>query len=332
MQASATSAYISISATMSADRNDDGTDPSSTRTVSKNAPAWKYFEPYDPPGREANKFFRCKFCKKYFTDHATRAKAHLHGNVIKGDAPACQNLYGYIGLNEIDKIYRIIHIPTTRKFRLPDGSHRLTNDSVHREEASTPRSQASMRDSNHIELHDDMDMDDRITSTTLSNPIMDAYQVPNRTRLDRVWAKAFYAAGIPFNVSENPFFREAVQETAKGVINGYSLPTMRALRESLLEETKVDLTSDMSVKMRQVKSYGYSLSSDGWENIRREPLMNIMLLTKNGDFFLDSWNAAQADKKDSKYLGDMWCKYIDEVGPEHIVQIVTDGAPANRRA
>ncbi len=72
------------------------------------ARAWNYFDPYDPPDKGPNvgnkRCQRCKFCKNYVTDHATRAKQHLHGNVIKGDAPACQKLYGYLDLNEINKI------------------------------------------------------------------------------------------------------------------------------------------------------------------------------------------------------------------------------------
>ena len=123
--------------------------------------------------------------------------------------------------------------------------------------------------------------------------------------MDKLWANAFYTSGIPFNVGENPWFREAVHETSKGLVNGYSLPRSIHLREGLLKESREDLKSEMQKSMKEAKPYGYTLSSDGWENVRREPLMNIMLLTSKGDFFLDSWNVAQADKKDSQYLGNM---------------------------
>ena len=334
---------------MCADRSEDDNDPNVNRPhgiapvqASKtNAKAWKYFEPYDPPDSRpnaANKMYRrCKFCREYFTDHATRAKHHLYGNVVKGDAPPCQKLYGHLSLQEINKMYYIIGTPPNKKFRTSSGGHQLLSNTIWECEASTPTSQASIQDSNQFDMDEDTNMEERAPTAGRSkssrlNPIRNGYQVPNRERLDRLWARAFYSAGVAFNVAENPFFQEAIKETSKGDLPGYCFPSRRHFAQNLLKETKGQLAADMATRMASCQKYGYSLSSDGWENTRREPINNIMLMTKNGNFFIDSWNAAQADKKDNVYLGDMWCKYIDDIGPEHIIQIVTDGAPANRVA
>ncbi|CAM6112531.1 unnamed protein product [Calypogeia fissa] len=299
----------------------------------KMSPVWKYFERCGQSStcQDVNRIYRrCKFCNEYKTHHATRAKAHLMGNIKKGDAPACLGLYGHIDLDDINRMYNVIRVPPGVRYKRSDGTHILVDVRGRTSDIGTSNSQASNRDSNYFEMENDTNTIHRARASSLSNPIMDAYQIPNRMILDKLWAKAFYTSGIPFNVSENQFFREAVIETSKGIVNGYSLPNMQKLRFKLLEETKADLTKDMTKIMKEAKPFGYSLSSDGWENVRREPLMNVMLLTCKGDFFLDSWNVAQADKKDGKYLGEMWLKYIDEIGADHIIQIVTDGAPANR--
>lgn len=46
-----------------------------------------------------------------------------------------------------------------------------------------------------------------------------------KTELDQLWADAFYACNIPFNVIEHPRFREAVEITRPG----YQLPNRKQL-------------------------------------------------------------------------------------------------------
>ncbi|CAM6094836.1 unnamed protein product [Calypogeia fissa] len=208
------------------------------------------------------------------------------GNIRKGDVPPCSGLYGHVDLDDINRMYNVIKVPPSIKYKRRDGSHILRDRRGHTSNIGTSNLQASTRDSNYMAMEDDGITYERARATSLSNPIMDAYQIPNRTYLDKLWAEAFYTSDIAFNVSENPFFREAIIETSKGIVNGNSLPCMPNLRNKLLEESKVDLTKDMTKSMKEAKPFGYSLSSDGWENIRREPLMNVMLLTCKGDFFL----------------------------------------------
>lgn len=86
--------------------------------------------------------------------------------------------------------------------------------------------------------------------------------------MDKLWAKAFYTSGIAFNVAENPYFREAVTETSKGSVNGCCRPSMHNLRFRLLEEFVADVDKDMVKTLKEAKPFGYSLSSDGWENVR----------------------------------------------------------------
>lgn len=303
---------------------------------SKRDPVWRYFEDCDAPttcNDPNRRYLRCKFCNNFRTYHATRAKMHLWGNICRQDAPPCERFYNHVPLDEINMIYNVIKVHPRVKYKNPDGSHNLVDGrgciTIF---GGVGNSQVSMRDSNHFPPEDDTTTHDRSRARSRSNPVMDAYQIPNRHMLNKKWSRAFFTSGMAFNVANNPCFREAVRETAKGLVNGYELPTMKDLRCELLVEGREDITKDMTKIMKEAKPYGYSLSSDGWENVRREPLMNAMLLTCKGDFFLDSWNAAQADRKDAKYLGEKWLKYIDEVGPDHVVQVVTDGAAANRAA
>jgi len=80
----------------------------------KKAPAWKYFDDLDPantPTSHGRKRYRCKFCRDYQTHHATRARHHLLGNILKGDAPPCQGLYGHVDLHDINRMYNILKTP-----------------------------------------------------------------------------------------------------------------------------------------------------------------------------------------------------------------------------
>src|SRR5450759_937399 len=129
---------------MSSERTDDddesydiGDEANATHGPRK-APAWNYYEECGLPNATRN--LRCKFCKVYFTGHATRVRAHLMGNLVKGDAPACTGLYNHVDLDEINIMYNVIKVPANIKYKLSDGSHKLTNTRVYRQRVGTPTS------------------------------------------------------------------------------------------------------------------------------------------------------------------------------------------------
>jgi hypothetical protein len=67
------------------------------------------------------------------------------------------------------------------------------------------------------------------------------------------------------------------------------------------------------------------ICTDGWDNITRRPLINVMLSCPANDIFLGSidttWN-----KKTKTYIAMELKKFIDEVESRSVIQIYIDNA------
>jgi hypothetical protein len=87
----------------------------------------------------------------------------------------------------------------------------------------------------------------------------------------------------------------------------------------------------VELALKQCGGYGISVSSDGWENVKKEPIINVMILSVKEDFFYNSWNIAQHVKY-SNYLKRMWIQYISTIGKDFVLQIITEDVSAKRKA
>ena len=62
-------------------------------------------------------------------------------------------------------------------------------------------------------------------------------------------------------------------------------------------------------------SSGVSIVSDGWTNVACHPLINFMVSSQNGPVFLKEVNGL-GNYKDAQYMGELFIKAIEEVGPD----------------
>ena len=58
----------------------------------------------------------------------------------------------------------------------------------------------------------------------------------------------------------------------------------------------------------------------------RHPLINFMVSSQNGPFFLKAVDAL-GKYKDAQYMGELFIKVNEDVGVDYCVQIITDNAP-----
>lgn len=73
------------------------------------------------------------------------------------------------------------------------------------------------------------------------------------------------------------------------------------------------------------KLSGCTILSDGWSDSKGRSLINFLVYSKHGTIFKKSIDAS--DKaKDANLLCDLLDQFVKEVGPENVVQVVTDNA------
>ncbi|KAG2564437.1 uncharacterized protein LOC120681668 [Panicum virgatum] len=147
--------------------------------------------------------------------------------------------------------------------------------------------------------------------------------------VDMQWALFFYECGIPFNAAASRQFHIAVEATAQ-YGSGYKPVTPYQLGEPLLQKD-VKATSTMREDHERAwKHYGCTLMSDGWSDKRGRHLINFLVNSPEGTYFLESIDAS-SEVHDANMLADLLEEKIEGIGRDNVVQVVTDNG-ANFKA
>ncbi|XP_062191215.1 uncharacterized protein LOC133895012 [Phragmites australis] len=124
-------------------------------------------------------------------------------------------------------------------------------------------------------------------------------------------------------------FEIAIEATAQ-YGSGYKPPSYHELREPLLEKV-VKETYDLRKRHEDAwKQYGCTLMSDGWTDRRGHHLINFLVNSPEGTFFLESIDAS-SEVHDPVMLADLLEKRISDIDVDKVVQVVTDNG-ANYKA
>jgi hypothetical protein len=90
-----------------------------------------------------------------------------------------------------------------------------------------------------------------------------------------------------------------------------------------LVQAKEELQAHLQVKMtKSIRKFGATLAVDGWSSVINRPLFNAMLVSP----------ATIGYPKTAEYQASITEKYIEEVGPQNVVQICTDNASSMKAA
>ena len=112
----------------------------------------------------------------------------------------------------------------------------------------------------------------------------------------------------------------------------YTGPAYNALREGLLKRAKANVTQELQPYFDHARRVtGFALLCDGWTDVQGRPLLNFCLATPKGSHFLRAVDTTGREK-DGTFIFEQLEEVIEEIGPEHIVAVIMDGASANESA
>ncbi|KAI7739061.1 hypothetical protein M8C21_005220 [Ambrosia artemisiifolia] len=138
------------------------------------------------------------------------------------------------------------------------------------------------------------------------------------------WA---YQCGIPFHAFETDSFKtlmEAIGEFGPDVIPPTSCEMGGTFLDEAVERTKTSLKK----YEEEWRFIGCSVVIDAWFDGQRRKIMNLCVNSKLGTVFLSSkecLDGAHTSENIFEYVD----KCIEEVGPENVVQVVTDNSYNN---
>lgn len=155
----------------------------------------------------------------------------------------------------------------------------------------------------------------------------DPYKKEMRARALQRFARWMYDAGIPFNAVNYESFGPMIEAIGQ-YGPGMKPPTYHEVRVTQLKK-EVKHTEDLMKNHKEdCAKYGCSIMADGWTDKRGRTLINFLVNCPRGTMFVESVDASSYSK-DGQKLFELLDKFVEKVGKENVVQVITDSAAAN---
>ncbi|XP_030940040.1 uncharacterized protein LOC115964964 [Quercus lobata] len=283
------------------------------------APLWKYVTRLEKASvGGGNVSFRCNYCEKIFKGSYSRVKAHLL-KLPKFGIQACAKV-GDEYQNEMQKLEDAFE-ESSRRLKKPKlvslPTDSPTSPNWDSRESSTATSHPFFPKKKGVGIG--------------NSPLERAFNNQCREQLDCLIARTFYSAGLPFHFAKNPYWIEMIKFAANNNLAGYVPPGYNKLRTTLLQKEKAHIEKLLRAIKDTWKEKGLSIVSDGWTDVQKRPLINFMATSQKGPIFIKSIDGTK-EYKDKHFIADLFLKVVGEVGPQHVVQIITDNASVMKAA
>ncbi|ERM95533.1 hypothetical protein AMTR_s00023p00023350 [Amborella trichopoda] len=148
-----------------------------------------------------------------------------------------------------------------------------------------------------------------------------------RNMLGRYVGKWFYDKGIPFDVTNRPYFPPMVSAIQR-VRPGVTPPRAYELSGSILDEEVEEVTKWIEEYKQSWPRTGITLMSDGWLNkVNKKEFLNFLTYSPKGTAFLSNKDVSGM-KKDANFYVRLYDHIVEEVGDKHVVKFIMDNTRA----
>ncbi|KAI8535117.1 hypothetical protein RHMOL_Rhmol10G0150200 [Rhododendron molle] len=291
--------------------------------------AWDYAVIVDASNKER---LRCTLCGNVYNGGINRMKKHIaqiKGEVAsctkasKEDQLKCKKALDDIAAKKLEKKKEVMNLRE-------EVNVIHESDGFEDNEVGNVGSKKRPYDLGPMDSYTKINPDGSDTSgfkTTRQQNLNDAIWKERSHQVNQYLARWVYEAGIPFHAVDNDSFKRFVE--AVGQFGpGYRPPGQYQLREPLLKE-EVERTKTLLKKQEaEWASTGCSIMTDAWTDRKRRSIMNLCVNCKQGTCFLSSKEDSEASHT-GVYIFDYIDKFIEDIGVQNVVQVVTDNASNN---
>jgi len=102
-------------------------------------------------------------------------------------------------------------------------------------------------------------------------------------------------------------------------------PSVDRLRTTILEREKQLYRDGLASFQESLQLIGATITSDRWSDVRRRPLLKLLIVFSKGEMFFKVVDTG-GETKDAAYIGGQLIDCIREVGADNVIQVVTDSA------
>jgi hypothetical protein len=109
-------------------------------------------------------------------------------------------------------------------------------------------------------------------------------------------------------------------------IPGYVPPGPEALTTSLLKQERACIEGWQETIKSTWSKAGVTIVCDGWSDGERRPVINMLAVSESGPVFIGAiYNEDKVKRK--SYVARKLIAAIEDVGPENVIQVITDNYP-----
>jgi hypothetical protein len=102
-------------------------------------------------------------------------------------------------------------------------------------------------------------------------------------------------------------------------------PSLDTLQTTILEREKQLYRDGLASFQESLQLTGATITSDRWFDVRRRPLLNLLVVFPKGEMFLKAVDTG-GETKDAAYIAGQLIDCIREVGVDSVIQVVTNSA------
>ena len=278
-------------------------------------PFWEWGSPIDPVNRQ---ILTCNLCGKRMTGGISRLKYHL-AQIAGHDVGPCKETTPEI----IAKATQAIEGTGLRKQYKEAVRNQLASRSG--SAAGVGASGTSPDTDTHSTQHSTSPFMVSSRCSPGGQPsIRSMVKVKEKNDAHKLIGRCLLWSAIPFNFAKNPFYVQMF-EAAALVGGGFKPPTYEELRGPILQNEKAECSHRLEDLRKSWELTGCTVMSDGWTDMKGRTLLNFLVHCPRGTMFLKSVDAS-AHVKDAGLLCRLLDDFIQEVGPQHVVQVITDNA------
>ena len=154
-------------------------------------------------------------------------------------------------------------------------------------------------------------------SCAIGPTIAGMYSKLNRDDTNDAIGRFLFSNGITFHVSHSPYYKEMVHAIATSGPSYVPLDETK-LRTTILEREVSKITMQKEVLRQTWVRFGCSIVMDGWIDIAKHPLINIIVTCRDGPYFLRAIDCF-GKHKDATFQFELLQDAIEEVGPSNVV-------------
>ncbi|KAL0217177.1 hypothetical protein RCL1_007660 [Eukaryota sp. TZLM3-RCL] len=147
------------------------------------------------------------------------------------------------------------------------------------------------------------------------------YATEGHEQINQSLMKFFACKNIAFAAVESEELEEVV-ENLKIHGRNYKLPKRTKFSTTVLKNTKTSISADISVVSKSFHDHGFSLLTDSWTNVNGATIINVLFANTQGSIFHKLIECKT--KLTGLFIYTEMKEIIEHIGPEKVVQIVTD--------